>query len=146
MTRNERMVHALPAQVWDVLSDGWLYPVWVVGATRMRDVDLPWPAVGARLHHSIGVWPLVVSDTTEVLECEPGRLLRLRARGWPLGEAEVTITLSAEGSGTAVSIDEDAVAGPGRLMPEPLRAVPIKVRNVETLRRLAFVAEHRALT
>ena len=88
MTRNERTIRALPDQVWDVLSDGWLYPVWVVGATRMRDVDGNWPEVGSCLHHSAGVWPLVVSDSTEVLENRPGSVLRMRARGWPIGEAE----------------------------------------------------------
>jgi uncharacterized protein YndB with AHSA1/START domain len=143
MTRNERTIKALPDQVWDVLSDGWLYPVWVVGATRMRDVDKEWPAVGSRLHHSAGVWPLIVSDSTEVLDSQPGRYLRLRARGWPLGEAEVTMTLTAQGSGTLVTIDEDVASGPGRLVPAPLRALTMKIRNVETLRRLAFIAEHR---
>ena len=34
---------------------------------------------------------------------------------------------------------------PGTLLPHPLRAWIIKVRNVETLRRLAFIAEHRAV-
>lgn len=143
MTRNERTIRALPDQVWDVLSDGWLYPVWVVGATRMRDVDRSWPAVGSRLHHSAGVWPLVVSDSTEVLENRPGSVLRLRARGWPIGEAEVTLTLTPQGSDTRVTIDEDVTEGPGRLVPAPVRAVTMKIRNTETLRRLAFIAEHR---
>ena len=75
-----------PAQaVWDVLSDGWLYPLWVVGATRMRDVEAAWPAVGSRLHHSVGVWPLVIDDHTEVLEVEERRMLRLEVRVWPSG-------------------------------------------------------------
>jgi hypothetical protein len=29
-------------------------------------------------------------------------------------------------------------------VPAPLRAVTVRIRNVETLRRLAFIAEHRA--
>jgi hypothetical protein len=143
MTRNSRLIKALPDQVWDVLSDGWVYPTWVVGATRMRDVDTTWPEVGSQLHHSAGVWPLIVSDSTEVLVSQPEHLLKVRARGWPIGEAEVTITLDAQGADTLVEIDEDAVAGPGRLVPEPIRALAIKIRNVETLRRLAFIAEHR---
>ena len=143
MTRNSRVIRALPEQIWDVLSDGWVYPTWVVGATRMRDVEKAWPAVGSSLHHSAGVWPLIVSDSTEVLEAEPGHRLRLRARGWPIGEAEVAITLEAQGPDTLVHIDEDAVAGPGRMVPEPIRAVAIKIRNTETLRRLAFIAENR---
>jgi uncharacterized protein YndB with AHSA1/START domain len=144
MSVNSRVIKTTPEQVWNVLSDGWLYPVWVVGATRMRDVDESWPQVGAKLHHSAGVWPLVVSDDTEVLECEPRSMLRLRARGSFLGEAEVVLTLSASGAHTLVEIREDAVSGPGTLVPEPLRDPMIKIRNVETLRRLAFIAEHRA--
>ena len=144
MSVNSRVIKTVPERVWDVLADGWLYPVWVVGATRMRDVDTEWPAQGAKLHHSVGVWPLVLSDDTEVLECEPRQLLRLRARGWPAGEAEVAITLSATGADTLVEISEDLVSGPGLLVPEPARAPMIKLRNTETLRRLAFIAEHRA--
>ena len=143
MSVNSRVIKTVPERVWDVLADGWLYPVWVVGATRMRDVDTNWPAQGSKLHHSVGVWPLIVSDDTEVLECEPRQLLRLRARGWPVGEAEVAITLSATGADTLVEIAEDLVSGPGLLVPEPARAPTIKLRNTETLRRLAFIAERR---
>jgi len=137
-------VNATSAQVWDVLADGWLYPLWVVGATRMRSVDDGWPAAGTRLHHSAGVWPAVVNDETRVLEVEPGRSLRLRAAGWPLGEAEVVITLEPDGTGTEVTIEENATAGPGVLMPRLLQDRVLEWRNTETLRRLAFVAEGRA--
>lgn len=144
MSVNTRVIDTAPDRVWDVLADGWLYPVWVVGATRMRDVDATWPEEGSKLHHSAGVWPLVVSDNTEVLACEPRRFLRLRARGWPMGEAEVALTLSASGAGTLVEIREDLVSGPGALIPEAVRAPMLKLRNTETLNRLAFIAEHRA--
>lgn len=143
MATNRREIKTVPDKVWEVLADGWLYPVWVVGATRMRDVDEAWPAVGAKLHHSAGVWPLVLDDDTEVLECEPGHHLRLRARGWPIGEAEVAITLTASGANTVVEIVEKAVSGPGALVPGPIEALMIGLRNVETLRRLAFVSENR---
>lgn len=143
MATNAREIRTTPAKVWAVLSDGWLYPVWVVGATRMRDVEGPWPEVGARLHHSAGVWPAVIDDNTEVLECDPGRFLKLRARGWPLGEAEVSITLAPVGASTRVEITEKAVAGPGAMLPKAIENVAIGYRNTETLRRLAYVAENR---
>jgi uncharacterized protein YndB with AHSA1/START domain len=143
MATNTREIKTTPDKVWAVLSDGWLYPVWVVGATRMRDVEGHWPEVGARLHHSAGVWPAVIDDNTEVLEAEPGRYLKLRARGWPLGEAEVAITLSPAGAHTLVEIEETAVSGPGAMIPKPVEDLAIKYRNVETLRRLAYVAENR---
>ena len=152
MTENQRTIHASPDAVWRVLSDGWLYPLWVVGATRMRDVDPEWPAQGSRLHHSAGVWPLIVNDETTVEAVEPQRRMQLRAKGWPLGEADVLIELEPtdDGSGpgtggeTVVRIHEDAASGPARLVPGVVRSPLMKWRNSESLRRLAFLAEGRA--
>ena len=87
-----------------MLADGWLYPVWVVGASRMREVEDGWPTDGARLHHSLGAWPLLINDDTEVVQSEPGRLLSLRGRGWPLGEVAIVIRLRPVGAETEVVI------------------------------------------
>jgi uncharacterized protein YndB with AHSA1/START domain len=144
MSTNTRLVSATPQQVWDVLSDGWLYPLWVVGASRMREVDDGWPQVGARLHHSVGAWPLLIDDTTEVIDAQPPSLLRLRARAWPTGSADVVLRLEAVGTQTEVTIEEDAAAGPATMVPKPLRDAGLKWRNVEALRRLAYLAERRA--
>jgi hypothetical protein len=115
--------------------------VWVVGASRMRDVEEGWPAPGTRLHHSFGMWPLLLDDTTEVLGIEPGQRLVLEARGWPVGKARVDISVKADGDGSLVSIDEDVTDGPAKFVPEPVRVAGIDVRNRETLRRLAYLAE-----
>jgi uncharacterized protein YndB with AHSA1/START domain len=139
-----RTIHAEPAQVWAVLSDGWLYPSWVVGASRMREVEESWPAPGSKLHHSVGLWPLLLDDRTEVLGCEPQRRLRLKAHGWPAGAAEVDIELTPSGDGTEVTIREDAVAGPATLVPPPVRQWGVVPRNKEALRRLSFLAERRS--
>jgi len=109
----------------------------------MRDVDDGWPAPGTKLHHSFGVWPLVIDDTTEVLEFQPGKRLVLEARGWPVGKARVDITVEPDGDGSLVSIAEDVTDGPAKLVPEPIRVTGIDVRNRETLRRLAYLAESR---
>ena len=143
MSTTTRSLSATPEQVWEVLSDGWLYPLFVVGASRMRNVDESWPAVGAKLHHSVGTWPLLIDDTPEVLEVEEGRRLLLKARGWPAGEAHVDISLRPDGDTTLVTMEEDATAGPGVLVPKPLRDAQLHWRNVEALRRLAFVVEGR---
>lgn len=58
MIEVSEMVSAKPGQVFAVLADGWLYPLWVVGASHMRQVDEGWPAVGTRIHHSVSPWPL----------------------------------------------------------------------------------------
>ena len=143
MSTTSRPVTATPEQVWEVLSDGWLYPLFVVGASRMRAVDDTWPAVGSRLHHSVGSWPLLLDDTTEVLEVEEGRRLLLLARGWPAGQAHVDISLQPSGETTVVTMTEDATAGPGLLVPKPLRDAQLHLRNVEALRRLAMLVEGR---
>ncbi len=140
----ERVLKTTPQRVWDVLADGWLYPLWVVGASRMRDVEDHWPAVGSKLHHSVGAWPALLNDDTEVTEVDPLHKLALRARAWPFaGEAAVVLTLSPQGADTRVVLEEDAVSGPGKLVPLPVRAPGIKWRNTESLRRLAFIAENR---
>jgi uncharacterized protein YndB with AHSA1/START domain len=144
MSVTSRVVDASAEEVWHVLADGWLYPLWVVGASRMREVDDHWPAVGARLHHSVGVWPLLIDDSTEVKEAAPGERLVLRARGWPAGEAQVVLRLSPQGERTEVVIEESVVAGPGALMPRFVQDPLLSWRNVETLRRLAHVVEGRA--
>jgi uncharacterized protein YndB with AHSA1/START domain len=143
MSSVTRIVNTTPDRVWQVLSDGWLFPLWVVGAARIRDVDETWPEVGSRIHHSVGVWPALINDDTEVLEQQPSRLIRLEASAWPLGKAHVAITLNGTGSHTEVVIDEQATSGPGAVIPDALIAPVLNWRNVETLRRLALIAEKR---
>jgi hypothetical protein len=136
-------MHATPGQVWEVLSDGWLFPLWVVGASRMRDVDDGWPAAGTRLHHSVGTWPLLVDDVTESVEQMPGSRLVLHAHAWPAGRATVTLRLSPVGTDTEVAIDEEATAGPASMIPRVVQDPMLAWRNVESLRRLAFLVERR---
>jgi uncharacterized protein YndB with AHSA1/START domain len=143
MSTTTRVMQATPDQVWAVLSDGWLYPLWVVGATRMRDVDDLWPDPGARLHHSVGTWPLTLDDITEVEECVAGSRLVLQAHAWPAGRAKVTITLRPQGAETEVVMEEHASAGPGAMVPKAMQDPLLMWRNVESLRRLAFLVERR---
>jgi hypothetical protein len=138
---NSRLINASPDAVFDVLRNGWLFPSWVVGASRIRGVDPTWPAVEAKLHHSFGVWPLVIDDTTSLLEWDPPRHVKFQARGWPIGEAEVTLDIKPRGDGCVVRMHEDAAKGPGRLVPKPLRDVGLLIRNREALQRLAWLAE-----
>ena len=126
MSTTSRQISATPEQVWSVLADG-------------RPTG-----VGTRLHHSVGTWPLLIDDTTEVLEVEEHRRLLLVARGWPAGQAHVEITLAPHDTGTEVTIVEQATAGPGALVPKVVQDPQLHVRNIETLRRLAYVVEGRA--
>ena len=128
------------SSVWKVIADGWLYSGWVVGASRIRSVDAHWPEVGSLLHHSVGAWPLLINDSTKVTAADPGRQLELIARGWPIGEAKVVISLEELGEQCRVTIIEDAVRGPGLAVPKALRDPIITVRNRETLQRLELMA------
>ena len=140
-----RVVDAPAAAVWAVLSNGWLYASWVVGASRIRDVDPGWPEAGARIHHSVGVWPALIDDSTSVLSVVVERDLVLRARAWPAGEAVVRMSLDQQDDGrTAIGMAEDVAGGPGRLVPQPIRQVLIVPRNREALLRLSLLAEGRA--
>jgi hypothetical protein len=142
----KRVVDVPAASIWAVLADGGLYANWVVGASRIRDVDPDWPRAGARIHHSVGVWPALLDDSTSVLSVVAERELVLRARAWPAGEAMVRINLDPQGDGrTAVSMTEDAVAGPGRVVPQPARQALIVPRNREALLRLSLLAAGRAV-
>ena len=146
MASNERRISATPEQVFAVLADGWLYPTWVVGASRMRAVDATWPAPQSRLHHSAGVWPLLLNDETTVLEWQPPRRMKLEAKGWPLGTATVELEVTPEGDGCRVRLTENPSRGPGTLVPKPVSDALIATRNTETLRRLAYLVEGRPST
>ncbi|MEV0325200.1 SRPBCC family protein [Micromonospora echinospora] len=135
------MLGAPPQQVFDVLADGWTYSDWVVGTTHMRDVDDHWPAVGSRLHHRAGPWPVSLTDTSTVLVCEPPHRLVIRAGLWPAGEATVVFTLDPVGAdSTRVRLGEDFTAGPLRWIRNKLNDLVLKQRNKETLNRLADIA------
>ncbi|PRI10070.1 SRPBCC family protein [Leucobacter massiliensis] len=141
MARNSRRFRCSAETVFRVLGDAWLYPGWVVGASRMRDVDEAWPEPGSRLRHSVGVWPLLLDDSTSVREWDPPRRMILRARGWPLGEATVTFTVEPDGEECLVHMHEVAVRGPGTLIPRWIADPVIRWRNRESLKRLAYLAE-----
>lgn len=145
--RISRSVSAPAESVWAVLADGWLYASWVVGASRVRDVDAGWPNQGTRLHHSVGMWPALISDYTEVELCEPPSRLVLIAHAKVIGSARVDLTITPRGPQTCtVTMREDAIDGLGRLVPMPARQVMILPRNHEALRRLVLLAEgqHRS--
>lgn len=142
--RASRILHAPADAVWAVVSDGWLYANWVVGTSRVRAVDPGWPLEGSRIHHSFGVWPAVIDDVTVSLEAVPSERLHLQAKGWPLGEAQVELSIIDGAVDTCtVTIIEDVVTGPGLLVPRVVRQVAIAARNKEALGRLAFIAEGR---
>jgi hypothetical protein len=126
--------------VWAVLADGWWLSAWVVGAARVSAVDLAWPAVGAGLRYGIGAWPLMVPGSARVTASRAARELALHGTT-PLGGIDVQVLVDDTPAGCVLTMREDVVSGPARLVPAPLRAAVIGPRNVETLRRLTLLAE-----
>lgn len=143
MSTTTRTFGCTPDDVFAVLADGWGYATWVVGAARIRAVDADWPAPGCRIHHSVGLWPLLISDTTSVVAWEPPHHATFTVRAWPAGQGEVTISCTPESGSTRVTMTEDATTGPARLVPKVVRDPVLHLRNVEALRRLAHLAERR---
>lgn len=141
MAVNTIHIDSSPAEVFDVLADGWRYSGWVVGASHMRAVDPNWPAAGSRLHHAAGSWPVMRRDDTVVEASEPPRLLALTARGRPFGTAAITLELSDDDGGTLVTMTETPSSGPGRWLHNPATEALLARRNTETLARLKVLVE-----
>lgn len=158
MSVNEITVEAPPATVWEVLADPPTYEEWVVGNKAIRDYDPAWPAPGTEFHHKVGFGPVAVNDKTVSLEATPpslaapaasvggttvprGRLV-MNVRALPAGHGIVTFELTENAGGTTVRMEELPAGGPAKLV-APVLDPLIKLRNVETLRRLKRVAEKR---
>ena len=141
MARNVAHVAAPPERVFAVLEDADAYGDWVVGSRRIRGTDPDWPAPGSRVHHTVGVGPLTVSDNTEVLEYVPPQRLVLQARTRPFGTARVMLELVPAEGGTRVTMVEDPGDPLSRLLWNPLIHLLVRVRNCESLRRLRRIAE-----
>lgn len=141
MARTSTYVDASPERIFAVLDDAWTYEFWIVGAKEIRSVDPEWPAEGSAFHHRVGMGPITVSDSTSILERDVPRHLKLRARARPTGIAHVAIDLEPSGTGTTVVMTEAPVEGPAAKLHNPLQDLLIDRRNVETLRRLKWLAE-----
>lgn len=139
----KRDTTATRQQVWDVIADGWTYSQWVVGNTRMRAVDPNWPAPGSLIHHTIGIWPLVVNDETEVESCTPAEELVLTAKTRPFGKARIVLRLADTPTGSRIEMAEVPVGGPLNWIPRRAALLAAYPRNRECLERLVVLAERR---
>ncbi|QNE22690.1 SRPBCC family protein [Kribbella qitaiheensis] len=143
MSENECLINASVEDVFAVLTDGWSYASWVVGASRIRDVEPGWPQPGHSIHHSVGAWPLLINDSTTIEQHDPLRYLRLRVRAWPTGEGIVEFEATDQGGRCHLVMRERAAKGPATLIPDAVADPILHLRNAETLERLALLAEGR---
>lgn len=143
MAENRAHVAAPPEAVFEVLRDPASYLLWVVGSRHIRGVDPNWPQPGSRLHHTVGWGPLTDHDVTEVLDFDPPQHVRLEARAWPFGTAEVDITLRPADRGTELRVVETPTRGPAARFDNRLLEVGLGLRNAWGARRLGRWAEER---
>ncbi len=131
---------ATPAQIWSLLSDGYRYAEWVQGTKEIRDVDAGWPAVGTCIHYTAGIGPLTYKGETTARTSEPERHLELEVHAWPGGTVRVDIEIESSGKGSIVTLDEQPLRGPVRLLHNPLSRIGFLARTnvmIDDLLRLA---------
>jgi Polyketide cyclase / dehydrase and lipid transport len=141
MAHNEIYIGAPPERVFAVLSEPRSFARWVVGSREVRRADPGWPSVGTAFDHRVGIWPLTLADNSEVVQCEPARLLKLLVKARPFSKAYVTLGLKASNGGTQLSMDEFAADTRSRLFFNVLTDPLVHVRNNVSLRRLKALSE-----
>lgn len=147
MAQNARLLAGInPAEVFDVLRDGTTYAEWVVGTRKIRAVDPGWPAPGKAIHYTVGYGPLRHDDRTVSQDYYPDNTLELEARAWPAGTVGIVLSARAVEGGTEVTIAEAPRRGLAKRVHNPVFDLLIKVRNVETLRRLEDQVRKKAAT
>jgi uncharacterized protein YndB with AHSA1/START domain len=128
--------------VFGVLSDPESYEHWVVGSRSIDRHEPGWPAPGTRFEHTQGVRPVLIHDETESVASDPPHRLELIVKARPLLVARVIMRLEPEGEGTHVVMEEEPMSGiMAPLLRTPLGPPLIKMRNLESLRRLRKLAE-----
>jgi hypothetical protein len=144
MAQNRRVIRDATARdVFDALRDGRSYGHWVVGTRTIRAVDDGWPAAGTRLHYTAGYWPLRKDDVTRSLGYQPDRRLELEAQAWPAGSVRIVIEVEPVPGGVSVLLDEVPARGVLKTLHNPAFDAAIRLRNVETLRRLESVVREK---
>jgi uncharacterized protein YndB with AHSA1/START domain len=141
---NHVYIAAAPDAVWEVLADPRSYAHWVVGSSQTRGVTGRWPATGSRFHHTQGIGPLGLRDTTEVIESRPPERLVLEVRNASSAGGAGRASLDRHGRGTWLTIRESPFAGLAGRFGGPLLEPLITFRNLESLRRLRRLAEQDA--
>ena len=145
MAVNSRHFDALtPEDVFAVLSDGKTYGYWVVGTRAVKEVAGDWPSPGSAIHYVVGHLPVRKDDYTEAVSCDRPRRLTLEAHAWPMGSLHIDIRVEPSASGCTVVIEERPKKGLLKTVDNPLVELAIKLRNVETLRRLEKKTRERA--
>lgn len=146
MAFTARELDASPSDVFAVLADPQTYPDWLIGASEIRDVDNNWPSPGAKFHHLVGIKPFVLPDSTEVIDVEPNRHLKLRVRTRPFVVADVTFELVGNDDRCVITFTEEPAFRPLGDLVQPFVDPLLHARNHRTLVRLEKVLARRTAT
>lgn len=139
MATIERTFTITAKELFDAVTDPETYPRWLVGARKIRAVSPDWPSPNSHFEHTVGFGPIVIADTTSVIDVEPPRMLELLVRARPAVEAVVRFEVEPSPSGCTLRMTETP-AGIYKLisaMAQPL----IRGRNERSLDHLASYLE-----
>ena len=132
-----RHFDAAPEDVFAVIAEPRTYPDWLVGALKIRDVDANWPSPGSSFHHVVGVPPLVMADSTTVMDIEPNRSLVLHVKARPFVSGRVTFRITGDGDdGCILSLEEEPKVRTLGNIVRPLMDPLTHVRNQRSLERM----------
>ena len=131
----EAVIDVPQRRVFEVLADPRTYPDWLVGAEDVRQVDCRFPERGAEFHHTVGVSPATIDDSTESLGTSGIDHVALLVHAGPF-HARVEFALDPDSNdATRVRFTEQPV-GPLSIL-APLLKPSLYARNRESMRRLA---------
>src|SRR3954454_9135400 len=122
MARNEIVIDARPADVYETLLDAAAYPKWVVGAKQLGGVDASWPRRGSRFYPKVGAGPVEMADNTRLVEKQENRLVVLCVQLRPLASGIVRLALQSKARGRKphVVMTEEPTSGPLACFKNPL--------------------------
>lgn len=133
-----------PERAFRMLEDPKTFERLVAGARRIRRFDPRWPEPGTCIHHTVGIPPLLLRDSTEVIDLQDPSRLRLEARIWPLGTLLVEFAFSPHPDGCTLVVRERPTAG---VLNAPrlrhLTSAAVRLRNLEICRRYRRLIEQR---
>lgn len=134
-------------QAFGVLENPASFRRMIAGARKVRHFDSRWPEVGTRLHHTVGVPPLLVRDHTEVVAAEAPYLLVLNALVRPFGRLRVEFHFEPGPEGTQMTVVERPESGPlSWPLVRTVTLAALQLRNREICRRFRRLARRRTGT
>lgn len=145
MAFSSRLIDAPAEAVFAVLADPHTYPDWLLGAAVVRDADHNWPSPGSVFHHTVGIRPFALSDTTMVRDVEPNRSLRLSVRARPLITAEVEFRIVPDGDRCVVTMQEEPSFRMIGNLVRPVMDPVTHVRNHRSLQQLDELVARRGI-